>query len=345
MIRNILAIETSCDETGIALVEQTGTAETPRFVVHQNALVTQIEMHREFGGVVPGIAKREHQKALPLLLEQVLEAQPDLWSKVDAIAVSVCPGLEPALWAGIEFAKDLAIEHGKLLLGTHHIQGHLYSTLLETEPGEEAPSKKIRFPAVALIVSGAHTSMLNMHSLHSWTLIGEKRDDAVGEAFDKVARMLGLPYPGGPEIQKIAASGDPHAIPFPRPMLHEKNFDFSFSGLKTAVLYHLRDNPDVNHADVAASFQEAAISVLETKIFKAADEFGAASIMLAGGVAANSALRDRLAHGAEERGLGFAMPPMPYNTDNAAMIGAAEHMALLRGAEPLPIEARGRVPM
>ena len=336
MIRTIL---------GIALVEQTGTKDAPRFAVHANELFTQIEMHREFGGVVPSIAKREHVKTLPLLLDSIEKSMPDLWSRVDAIAVSVCPGLEPALWAGIEFAKSLAEEHGKELLPTHHIQGHLYSTLLETEDHAKAPSETLRFPAVALIVSGAHTTMLSMDSLHSWTRLGEKRDDAVGEAFDKVARMLGLPYPGGPEITRLAKEGDPKAIRFPRPMIHDKNYDFSFSGLKTSVLYHLRDNPDASHADVAASFQEAAIDVLETKLFRAADETGAHSVILAGGVAANPELRARLKAGAEERGLAFAMPPMPYNTDNAAMIGAAAHMALLRGAEALPLEAHGRWPM
>jgi N6-L-threonylcarbamoyladenine synthase len=184
-----------------------------------------------------------------------------------------------------------------------------------------------------------------MPTLHSWIKLGETRDDAVGEAFDKVARMLGLPYPGGPEISRLAKDGDPHAIPFPRPMVHEKNYDFSFSGLKTAVLYYLRENPDANKADVAASFQEAAINVLEIKLFKAAEELGASSVLLAGGVASNALLRERIRAGAEEREMQFAMPPAPYNTDNAAMIGAAAHMALLRNAEPLPIEAKGRVSM
>ncbi len=347
MIRTLLAIETSCDETGVAIVEQTGTKEAPRFVVHKNTLITQIEIHREFGGVVPNIARREHLKALPLLLEEVMGTDPQAWDAIDAIAVTVCPGLEPALWTGIEFAKALAAEHNKPLFGTHHMQGHLYSTLLELpdQHAERAPSERLAFPAIALVVSGGHTMLLELTSLHAWRKLGETRDDAVGEAYDKVARMLGLPYPGGPEIQKLAASGDPHAIPFPRPMVHEKNYDFSFSGLKTAVLYHLRDNPDANKADVAASFQEAAIAVLEAKLFRAAEDLGASSVMLAGGVAANTTLRERLRMGAEERDLAFVMPPMPYNTDNAAMIGAAAHMALLRGAELLPIEAKGRVSM
>jgi N6-L-threonylcarbamoyladenine synthase len=347
VIKTILAIETSCDETGIAVVEQTGTGSAPRFAVRKNVLVSQIDMHREFGGVVPTVAKREHIRALPLLLAEISESDPTFWDGVDAIAVTVCPGLEPALWAGITFAQELAEQHGKPLLGAHHMQGHLYSTLLELpgQEGEKAPSESLQFPAVALIVSGGHTMLLAMDSLHSWRKLGETRDDAVGEAYDKVARLLGLPYPGGPEIQKLAEEGDPHAIALPRPMIHEKNFDFSFSGLKTAVLYHLRDNPDAKKEDVAASFQEAAISVLEKKLFRAADEVGAASVLLAGGVAANSALRSRIASGAAQRSLAFAMPPMPYNTDNAAMIGAAAHMALLRGADPLPIEARGRVSM
>lgn len=347
MTGRILAIETSFDETGFALVEQTGTAEAPRFKVLKNLYLTQIETHRPFGGVVPNIAKSEHLRNLPVALAEIAGDEPGFWDGVDSIAVTVCPGLEPALWAGIEFAKELASKHGKPLMGVHHMQGHLFSTLLEIPEDEAlpAPSSTVRFPAVALIVSGAHTMLLRMDSLHSWTLLGETRDDAVGEAFDKVARMLGLPYPGGPEIQKLALEGDPHAIAFPRPMVHEKNWDFSFSGIKTSVLYHLRDNPEANKADVAASFQEAVIDTLETKLFRAADELGAQTVVLAGGVAASRALRERLKARAAQEGLSFLMPPMAYNTDNAAMIGAAAHMALLRNAPELPLAARSRMPI
>jgi len=346
MTRMILAIETSCDETGIALVEQTGTKDAPCFVVHRDALLTQIETHREFGGVVPSIAKREHLKALPLLLAEIENNDPAFYDQVDAIAVTTCPGLEPALWTGIEFAKELGERHGKPVLGTHHMQGHLFSAFMQ-EPGDHGtpPSEDFPFPAVALIVSGGHTLLLAMDSLHAWRRLGETRDDAVGEAFDKVARMLGLPYPGGPEIGRLAKDGDPHAIALPRPMIHDKNLDFSFSGLKTAVLYHLRDHPDARPEDVAASFQEATVAVLTAKLFRAADETAAQSVILAGGVAANPVLRERIASVAEERGLHFAMPPQRYNTDNAAMIGAAAHMALLRGDEPFALVAQGRSPL
>ena len=346
VIRTILAIETSCDETGIAIVEQTGDINIPAFVVRKNALATQIDVHRAFGGVVPSIAKREHLKALPILLDEVMGEDPAAWEEIDAIAVTVCPGLEPALWAGIEFAKELGERHGKPVLGTHHMQGHLYSTLLPppNEPAAALPRTFIS-PSVALIVSGGHTILLSLPDLHSWTKLGETRDDAVGEAYDKVARLLGLPYPGGPEIQRLARTGNPEAIRFPRPMLHEKNWDFSFSGLKTAVLYHLRDNPDASKADVAASFEDAALSVLEGKLFRAAEELGAQSVIIAGGVAANLELRERITRGALVRDLEFLMPPMPYNGDNAAMIGAAAHMMLLRGDPPFPLEARGRASM
>ncbi len=323
----ILAIETSCDETGIALLEASGGVRAPRFRVLENLVASQIKIHRPFGGVVPNLAKREHLKNLPILFGKLLAKHPNI--KPDLIGVTVGPGLEPALWTGIEFAKVLAKEYKKPLVGANHLEGHLYSFLLPLA-GKASSGPKNIFPAVALIVSGGHTIILTMDSFVKWRRLGETRDDAAGEAFDKVARLLELPYPGGPEIEKMARQGDPRAIAFPRPMFHDKNYDFSFSGLKTSVLYYLRDHKKASKKDVAASFQEAVIDVLAAKTIRAAREYGARSVLLSGGVAANKALRARLAVEAKKMGAQFLVPDVAYNLDNAAMIGAAGYMAFLR---------------
>jgi N6-L-threonylcarbamoyladenine synthase len=342
----ILAIETSCDETGIALLDASGTARAPRIRVIENLVTTQIPIHRPFGGVVPNLAKREHLKNLPILFARLQARQPRL--KFDLITVTVGPGLEPALWTGITFAQSLAKEYGVPLVGANHLEGHLYSFLLSQKKSGGAGAQKNIFPAIALIVSGGHTILLKLDSFAKWKRLGETRDDAAGEAFDKVARLLGLPYPGGPEIERLAREGNPHAIAFPRPMLHEKNYDFSFSGLKTSVLYYMRDhaadfrgkNADAARAAVAASFQEAALDALVKKTIRAARDFGARSVMLSGGVAANKALRTRLAREAKKIGCAFFVPDFKYNLDNGAMIGVAGYMAYLR-KKRYKIEARG----
>ena len=368
----ILAIETSCDETGIALLDSRGGSadgrKAPRTIVKENLVASQIALHREFGGVVPNLAKREHIKNLPILysrLERRLRRRGETL-RFDMIAVTVGPGLEPALWTGITFAEDLAARTGVPLVGANHLEGHLYSFLLpsperttrnEGRTGTKAATTKIaeaKFPAIALIVSGGHTMLLEMDSLTARHTLGETRDDAAGEAFDKVARLLELPYPGGPEIERIARDGDPHAVEFPRPMLHEKNLEFSFSGLKTAVLYYVRDHglPPVkggtgrggaagpSRADLAASFQEAALDVLVKKTMRAVKESGARSVILCGGVAANRALRTRLGREAKKAGCAFLVPSFRYNLDNAAMIGLAGYMVRLRGAR-YPLRADG----
>lgn len=327
----ILAIETSCDETGIALLEASGTVRAPRVKVLENLVTTQIPIHREFGGVVPNLAKREHIKNLPILFAQLQAKHPGV--TFDLITVTVGPGLEPALWTGITFAQSLAKEYRVPLVGANHLEGHLYSFLLS----QKTP---VAFPAVALIVSGGHTILLKLDSFSKWRRLGETRDDAAGEAFDKVARLLGLPYPGGPEVERLARTGNPHAIAFPRPMLAEKNYDFSFSGLKTSVLYYIRDHAKFSKKDVAASFQEAALDVLVKKTIRAARESGARSIMLSGGVAANKALRSRLAREAKKIGCAFLVPDFKYNLDNGAMIGIAGYMAYLR-KKRYKMEARG----
>ncbi|MEK7212364.1 MAG: tRNA (adenosine(37)-N6)-threonylcarbamoyltransferase complex transferase subunit TsaD [Patescibacteria group bacterium] len=381
MKKIVLGIETSCDETAMALIEASGSLSTlPRFKILKEEVASQIKVHRPFGGVVPTLAKREHQRNLPILYRKIFSetaakqnAKKMRIENVDLIAVTVGPGLEPALWAGITFAQELqarinadinADKRGKKkveLIGTNHLEGHLYSFLL--------PKKKptTYFPAIALIVSGGHTILLFVQNLTTWKKLGETRDDAVGEAFDKVARMLGLPYPGGPELERIAKRGKGDAIQFPRPMIHDKSYDFSFSGLKTAVLYYLRDSqkydarvniPQVeaegrgsmrritqsaigdnlrchprksaSTADVAASFQRAAIDVLVKKTIRAAKELRTRSVMLSGGVAANTVLRKALQKEARKIGSSFFVAEQKYNTDNAVMIAAAGYIDYLR---------------
>jgi len=303
----------------MAVVEAEGRLKKPRFKVLKSEISSQIELHRPYGGVMPGLAKREHIKNLPLI-EKNLDID---WGSVDAIAVTVGPGLEPALWTGIEYAKKLSKEHQKPLLGANHLEGHLYSPLLSLKDKDS----NIKLPAIGLIVSGGHTILLVLESIDKWKKIGETRDDAVGEAFDKVARMLGLPYPGGPEIQREAEKGRP-IIELPKPMLNQKNYDFSFSGLKTAIFYYLKDKkitPKLR-ADMSASFQNASAEILTTKTMKAAWQYRAKSIILAGGVAANKPLREMLKKVSKKESLDFYVPEFKYATDNAAMIGVAAYL-------------------
>ena len=329
----IWSIETSCDETALAIVEASGGLRAPKFKVLRSVVSSQIEIHRPFGGVVPNLAKREHLKNLPILFEELEKDGFDI-KKAGLLAVTVGPGLEPALWTGVNFAKELAKKHKKPLIGVNHLEGHIYSFLLS----KNAPLLKMKdvFPAIALLVSGGHTMILKMESIKKWRRMGETRDDAVGEAYDKVARLLELPYPGGPEIERLSAIGKGDAIHFPRPMLDQKNYDFSFSGLKTAVLYRLRDYPakkEKEKADVAASFQEAAVEVLVKKTMRAAEASRAKSVILSGGVAANQRLRQALGEEAKKRKMKFLAPEMRFNTDNAAMVAAAAYLSKLRGKE------------
>ncbi len=332
----ILAIETSCDETSLALLDCSGSLQAPRFRILKNLVSSQIAIHRPFGGVVPNLAKREHLKNLPILWKKIIKSH--IPSTISHLAVTVGPGLEPALWTGIEFAKAKSKELGVPLIGTNHMEGHLYSNWLP----RKKKTSKIAFPAIALVVSGGHTILLYMKDAHTWEKLGETLDDAAGEAFDKVARLLKLPYPGGPEIQKIAVRGNPHAIPFPRPMLHSKDYRFSFSGLKTAVLYYLRDHSKIKKSDVAASFQEAVVDVLARKTERAVVAQNAKTILLCGGVSANQPLRERLAEIAKKLKLSFVVPDFEFNTDNAAMIGAAAYFSLLQ-KKNLPLEADGNL--
>lgn len=382
---NILAIETSCDETAIAAVKAEGGLRNPRFKVLKNLVASQIETHRPFGGVVPNLAKREHQKNLPILWRRIMNNESRIKGKEraiihnskfiipDLVAVTVGPGLEPCLWTGIEFAKNLAKELKKPLVGVNHLEGHIYSSLLLSSHPEQREGSlrdsssrlrgiqndgRVKFPAIILLVSGGHTILLKMKSLTQWEKLGETRDDAAGEAFDKVARLLGLPYPGGPEIAKLALSGDCKAIPFPQPMRDQENYDFSFSGLKTAVLYYLRDNlskksknssgytlvaSGLQLADVAASFEKSVTDVLTYKTMRAVKEFKAKSVLLCGGVAANRALRDNLRLATKNLQLNFFVPDFEFNTDNAAMIAAAAYLGKISRKKHYKLEANANL--
>jgi N6-L-threonylcarbamoyladenine synthase len=302
----VLGIETSCDETAAAVVAN-GAA------ILSSVVSSQIDLHARFGGVVPEIASRAHVELLtPVVAEALIEA--GVTSGVEAVAATVGPGLAGALLVGVSAAKALALVWDVPFIGVNHMEAHLYAALLE-EPD-------LKPPLVALLVSGGHTMLVEMQDHGRYRLLGSTVDDAAGEAFDKVARFLGLGYPGGPAIQEAAASGNPEAIRFPRAMIDD-GYQFSFSGLKTAVINHVRKHPEVTTADVAASFQAAVVDVLVTKAVRAAEECGAEALCLGGGVAANGPLRERTAAECARRGLRAVLPSRAMCTDNAAMVAAA----------------------
>jgi len=317
----ILAIESSCDETGVAIIRN------GREVV-ADVVASQIDIHRKYGGVVPEIASRQHTRVIAQLAEEAMEkagvrhpARPDADGlALDAIAATNGPGLMGSLLVGVCFAKSLARVWGLPFIPVHHIEGHLFSAFL----GERAPE----WPFLALVVSGGHTQLVRCDAPQQYVLLGVTRDDAVGESFDKVARLLELPYPGGPSIQRAAEGGNPHAFDFPRALRAADSLEFSYSGLKTAVLYALRDGGGPP-ADIAASFQEAAIDTLVVKTRQALEQTGLRQLALVGGVAANKLLRERLA---ALEGIEVFMPEFRYCMDNAAMIGAAAHALFEAGA-------------
>jgi len=303
----VLGIETSCDETAAAVVAN-GSA------VLSSVVSSQVDLHARFGGVVPELASRAHVQLLTPVVAEVLVESGLEGDGIDAVAATVGPGLVGALLVGISAAKALALVWGVPFIGVNHMEGHLYAAFLE--------QPDLELPTVVLLVSGGHTMIVLMEGHGRYRLLGATVDDAVGEAYDKVARFLGLGYPGGPAIDRLAREGDPEAIRFPRPMLAE-GYDFSFSGLKTAVVNHGRNNPDLNVADVAASFQAAAVDVLVAKARRAAADTGATSICIGGGVAANSLLRKRIVEACEQDGIAAFVPSRELCTDNAAMIAAA----------------------
>lgn len=387
-MKRILAIETSCDETAVSILECSGDFNSASFRVTGNALLSQIDLHREYGGVYPALAKREHAKNLvPLLasaleeaellhediqpisseleerLAELLEREPELWQalsaflheserpEVDALAVTAGPGLEPALWVGVNFARALSLAWNLPLISVNHMEGHVISALTETTNDGYA-LQNTELPLLALLISGGHTELVLMREWLSYELVGQTRDDAVGEAFDKVARMLDLPYPGGPEVSKLAEEDreDTSTNPFslPRPMIDSPDLDFSFSGLKTAVLYQTKERgilSPLEKRQLARAFEDAAADVLVAKSLKALQQTGAKTLAIGGGVSANIHIRRALknALSEEEPDVRLCIPTVELTGDNAVMIGMAGYFRFLKNefADPDTLAADG----
>jgi N6-L-threonylcarbamoyladenine synthase len=379
----ILGIETSCDETAVCIVEAEGGLEKPSFKVLGDALFSQVKLHAEYGGVFPSLAKREHAKNLvPLFkkalqdagllnlesrilnneedvkIKKILEREYNLYEQtkellsaikkpdLDLISVTYGPGLEPALWVGINFAHALSVAWNIPLVGENHMEGHMVSPLLNKELGIK--NKGIMFPALALLISGGHTELVHMKDWAEYEVIGRTRDDAVGEAFDKVARLMNLPYPGGPEISHLASqtrqakpahdSRMAHTTPqfkLPRPMIKTDDYDFSFSGIKTAVLYSLKKIPDVNgevKKEMALEFENAVTEVLVAKTRKALEQYNVKTLILGGGVIANTYIRQEFQKLVEEFAeVKLLIPEIKLATDNAVMIAAAAYLNFTKG--------------
>jgi N6-L-threonylcarbamoyladenine synthase len=371
----ILGIETSCDETALCVLKAEGSVEAPRFKPLATALYSQIAIHKEYGGVFPMLAKREHGKNLvPLLqkllkdtqnlkheaqsmaptiikeLEEILDREPELKDifikcistvkkpDIDAIAVTQGPGLEPALWVGINFAKALEAVWNIPIIPVNHMEGHIVSPLLD--------GKSVEFPALSLLISGGHTELVLVKKWGDYTIVGETKDDAVGEAFDKVARMLELPYPGGPEISRLAEVNRKKKIAtkysLPRPMIYSDDYHFSFSGLKTAVLYTLKKIKkvtDEDKMDIAQEFEDAVTEVLISKTRRALEEYGARTLIVGGGVIANSFIRAAFEHLVSKYpDISLRIPRIELATDNAVMIAMAGYISHLSG-RPVPKES------
>jgi N6-L-threonylcarbamoyladenine synthase len=316
-----LGIETSCDETAVAIVED-------GFVVRSNLIAAQEHLHERFGGVVPEVAARAHVEALNPLIERALEAAGvSGFREIDGVAVTVGPGLVGALLVGMAAAKAVSLAAGIPLIGVNHLEGHVWANFLVHGPPEP--------PYVALIVSGGHTMIVHIPEAHRHEVLGQTLDDAAGEAFDKVARLLGLGFPGGPALDRLSREGDAQAVRFPRAMEDSGDFDFSMSGLKTAVLRHVKAERaagrEINAADLAASFQEAIVDVQVRKTLGAARECGVDTVLLGGGVVANTRLRERMERDGAAAGITVRFPPLDLCTDNAAMIACVGAARLARG--------------
>ena len=334
----VLAIETSCDDTGAAVVK--GGRE-----ILSNIVSSQISVHQKYGGVVPELASRKHiESIVPVVSEALAEAKVGL-GDIEGIAVTNGPGLVGSLLVGLSFAKSISFATGIPLVGINHIEGHLGAIFLE--------KNRPRFPFVGLVVSGGHTSLYRVDGFGKLKRLGQTRDDAAGEAFDKVAKLLGLGYPGGPIIDELSRKGDPKAIRFPRPALSKKAFDFSFSGLKTAVVNYVQANPEPSGGypenrlrDLVASFQEAVVEVLVKKTIQAAQHEDVKRVVLCGGVAANHRLRERMREEAFQEKIKVHVPSPSFCTDNAAMVGVVGYESLKRGVRsPLTINAFSNLPL
>lgn len=316
----ILAIESSCDETAAAVVKNGRE-------VLSNVISSQIDLHTLYGGVVPEIASRKHIEKINQVTEQALLEAGMTWDDITAIAVTYGPGLVGALLVGVSYAKSLAWALKKPLIGVHHIEGHISANYIE--------NKELEPPFMCLVVSGGHSHLVKVADYGEYEILGKTRDDAAGEAFDKVARAIGLGYPGGPKIDKVSNDGDPVAIDFPRAKVANNEYDFSFSGLKSAVLNYLNTmemkGEEVSQADVAASFQQAVVDVLVGHSMRAIEEYGFNKFAIAGGVASNSHLRAAFEDACNKRGVAFYRPAPIFCTDNAAMIGVAGYYEFMKG--------------
>ncbi len=328
----ILSIETSCDETAASIVR----IKNKKVEVLSDIVSSQIKMHSKYGGVVPQLAARAHLKNMVPVLEKAFKKAGISKNKMDYIAVTKGPGLIPALMIGVNTAKALAFTLQKPIVAVNHLEGHIYANWLEKEKANLYTLRKMRFPVLCLIVSGGHTQLVLMKDDLRFQIVGETVDDAVGEAFDKVAKILGLGYPGGPLIERLAEKGNGGKIIFPRPMIASGDFNFSFSGIKTAVLYETQDKnkSDENYqADVAASFQAAVLDVLVAKTLKAAKKYQVKNVFLGGGVSANQALRKALKNKLQKElpDVNIDFPPFQFTTDNALMIAIAGYYHILQG--------------
>ena len=313
----ILAIESSCDETSMSIIKD-GTEEICTITN------TQIDIHKEFGGVVPEVASRSHIENVTIVLDELLSRSGFTMDKIDAIAVTYGPGLIGSLMIGVQCAKTISLVTGKPLIPVHHIAGHIYANNLE---------KRLEFPLIALVVSGGHTDLVYMKEDYSFKRIGSTLDDAIGEAYDKVAKVCGLEYPGGPIVDRLAKTGkDTYDLPYP---LDDDTYNFSFSGIKSAVVNLIHNEKqrgnDIRVEDICTSFQNRVVSVIVKKTLKALKEYNVKTLVLAGGVAANSYLRQELTKACEENNINFSYPRIVYCTDNGAMIGAAAYYAYKKG--------------